>query len=94
MALCFGVHNRVNTIETSPPTAEDDTTAACDLPPSSFLPTMHDHLRRRDRAAVIVERILANYIPVREEHLAKLVCKHIPHAHSREMEEKSEIVSI
>ena len=62
-----------------------------DLHMKDFLPTAEVHSQLIEDFAVLIQRIVVQYLPA-YHMFAKAVTYHIPHGHTAEMEEKSEVV--
>ncbi len=59
-----------------------------------ILPTGEDYKCLKESFAILVSRVIVNFIPFFTSDYKNLPIKHIPHEHSVEMATKSEIVSL
>ena len=90
LTLAYATKHRVSAKKTLPSTSGQP---AETLPPDILIPTSVDYEHFRLRMSIIVQRILVTFLPFLEE-LSKHILWHIPHAHSSEMSQKSEVVNM
>ncbi|XP_035687479.1 uncharacterized protein LOC118423433 [Branchiostoma floridae] len=88
-ALCFAHQNKVP----FPLADTPGTLRAVEVDPHSILPAPEVFTSVRSRMVTVVSRILVDNIPP-FECLKGKVNRHIPHQHSREMKEKSNVVNL
>lgn len=69
------------------------TVTACEIPASAFLPQPEDWHKRRQRCAVIVQRILQKHIPWLNVPNVSAI-QHIPHEKSATSTEKSKVINL
>ena len=91
MALAFAAVSRVHPEE--PAELIEGPKMAVDISPSSFIATHEDVQFMKDRMEVMVSRILVHHMAVLEPLKTNLQW-HIPHQHSDEMNQKSELINL
>lgn len=63
------------------------------IPSVAFLPQEKDWMERKERCVVLVKRILVTYISCFKV-LSKKVTWHIPHEHSKQMQQPTKVVNL
>ncbi len=58
-----------------------------------ILPTTNDYSSLKENFAVLVSRVITDYLPFFREDFEGLPQKHIPHQYTTELSKKSEVVS-
>ena len=87
-ANAYAVKNRVEITDESSHVEQ-----AQDLPLSIYFHSQEDEENLRERMSILVSRIVCHHIPHFKENYSDVVCRHVKHEFSKEMKQKSELVS-
>ena len=85
----YAVHDRIDVSDLSDDQPKNDIQS---LPVTTFVPSADDCTTLRSNYIFLVARVIVDKLPYFSD-LHKCVVQHIPHRHSKAMEQKSKIVS-
>ncbi len=63
-------------------------------PLEELLPSPDDHTQLHHNMVTLVTRTPAKHIPFIQENFGDVVVRHIPHTYTKEMSQKSDVVSL